>query len=150
MFSTVCIIFFADNPSCVSCHGDKLTVTHENSVIIKHEINQIKPSPCLSSPNQIQILDPAPSKTSLGLWWDGLHVLMFCHWFSKALREGRWVVGPSDSLSLVSWFMLWSEQKKECSGVIWMRVCPLSKGKCSQKNLSHATYDMIGRAPIWE
>lgn len=76
------------------------------------------------------VWDPAPSRTSPGLWWDGLHVLLFCHWFSKALREGGRVFGPSDSLSR-DWFRLWSEARRQMFwwDGFWMGACPLSKGK---------------------
>lgn len=105
--------------------------------------------------NWNMVLDPAPSRTSPGLWWDGLHVLMFCHWFSKALREGGWaggwVFGPSDSLSRDYWFRLWSEPRR---GVFWwdefwLGACPLSKGNRSRlketESLSHATKHMFSK-----
>lgn len=101
-----------------------------------HEINQIKPlfGACLSLPPSFTVFpsimriswnmvsDPAPSRTSPGLSWDGLRDLLFCHWFSKALREGGRVFGPSDSLSRDYWFRLWSEPRRQmfrCDG-FWL------------------------------
>lgn len=116
--------------------------------------------PFQSSPLKIRIhwnmvLDPAPSRTSPGLWWDGLRDLMFCHWFSKALREGGraagWLFGPSDSLSRDYWFRLWSEQRRQVFrwDEFWLGARPLSKGNRSRlkekESLSHATYHMISK-----
>lgn len=137
-----------------------------NTVITDHEINQIKPlfgvcvylslPPSPSFPLIIRaswnmVWDPAPSRTSPGLWGDGLRVLLFCHWFSKALREGGRVFGPSDSLSRDYWFRLWSEPRRQMFrwDGFWLGACPLSKGNHSRlketESLSHAAYDMISK-----
>lgn len=101
--------------------------------------------------NWDMVLYPAPSRTSPGLWWDGLHVWMFCHWFSKALREGERVLVHPIVLSRDYWFRLWSEPRRQVFwwDEFWLGACPLSKGNRSRlketESLSHATYQMISK-----